>query len=65
MSQGTVDNILCDMQKKSQSESEEIRSRIEQSTVVGGDETGVNINGELQWIWAWQTDGITYAYNDK
>lgn len=53
------------MQKKSQSESEEIRSRIEQSTVVGGDETGVNINGELQWIWAWQTDGITYAYNDK
>jgi len=53
------------MQKKSQSVYEEIRRRIEQSTVVGGDETGVNINGELQWIWAWQTDSLTYAYNDK
>jgi len=43
----------------------EIRIRVEQSSVVGADETGQNINGQLHWIWAWQTDKLTYIHSDK
>ncbi len=66
MSQGTVDNMLQDMSQKSLPVYNEIRNRIEQSNVVGAsDETGENINGELHWIWAWQTSNLTYIYSDK
>ena len=65
LSQGTVDNILQDMSQKSLSAYNEIRNRIEQSSVVGADETGENINGELRWMWAWQTSNLTYIYSDK
>jgi hypothetical protein len=47
MSQGTVDNILKDMSDKSLRAYDEIRNRVEQSRVVGADETGVKINGKL------------------
>jgi len=43
----------------------EIRNRVEQSRVVGADETGENINGELHWMWAWQTPSLTYIHSDK
>ena len=65
LSQGTVDNILQDMSQKSLSVYNEIRNRIEQSSVVGADETGENINGELHWMWAWQTTNLSYIYSDK
>jgi len=65
LSQGTVDNILQDMSQKSLSVYNEIRNRIEQSNVVGADETGENINGELHWMWAWQTSNLSYIYSDK
>lgn len=65
LSQGTVDNILQDMSQKSLSMYNEIRDRIEQSGVVGADETGENINGELHWMWAWQTSNLSYIYSDK
>lgn len=65
LSQGTVDNILQDMSQKSMSVYNEIRNRIEQSSVVGADETGENINGELHWMWAWQTTNLSYIYSDK
>lgn len=65
LSQGTIDNILKDMSGKSLWAYNEIRNRIEQSSVVGADETGENINGELHWMWAWQTDKLTYIHSDK
>lgn len=65
LSQGTVDNILQDISQKSLPVYNEIRNRIEQSNVVGADETGENINGELYWMWAWQTSNLTYIYSDK
>jgi len=65
LSQGTVDNILNDMSDKSLSTYNEIRNRIEQSAVVGADETGENVNGELKWIWTWQTELLTYLMSDK
>ncbi len=65
LSQGTVDNTLKYMSDKSLGAYNEIRNRIEQSRVVGADETGENINGELHWLWAWQTDKLTYIHSDK
>jgi len=65
LSQGTVDNILQDMSQKSVPAYNEIRNRIEQSHVAGADETGEKINGELYWMWAWQTSNLSYIYSDK
>ena len=65
LSQGSVDNILQEMSQKTLSVYNEIRNRIEQSRVVGADETGENINGELHWMWAWQTTNLSYIYSDK
>ncbi len=65
LSQGTIDNILRDANSKSLAAYNEIRNRIEQSSVVGADETGENINGELHWMWAWQTPNLTYIHSDK
>jgi transposase len=65
LSQGTIDNMLKDVSDKSLGAYNEIRNRIEQSNVVGADETGENINGELHWMWAWQTDKLTYIHSNK
>lgn len=65
LSQGTVDNILQDISQKSVPAYNEIRNRIEQSNVAGADETGEKINGELYWMWAWQTYNLSYIYSDK
>jgi transposase/regulator of replication initiation timing len=65
LSQGTIDNILKDVSDKSLGAYNEIRNRVEQSSVVGADETGENINGELHWMWAWQTDKLTYIHSNK
>jgi len=64
-SQGTIDNILKDASSKSLGAYNEIRNGIEQSRVVGADETGENVNGELYWMWVWQTQRLTYIYSDK
>ncbi|MDO9154851.1 MAG: IS66 family transposase [Paludibacter sp.] len=65
LSQGTIDNILKDVSDKSLVAYNEIRNRIEKSTVVGADETGQNINGKLNWAWVWQTPNLTYIHSDK
>ena len=65
ISQGTVDNILQDMKQKSQSAYDAIRTMAEQAPVVGGDETGTNINGVLHWLWTFQAPKITYVYCHK
>lgn len=65
LSQGTVDNILKDMSDKSLEAYDEVRNRVEQSRVVGADETGVKINGKLNWMWVWQTKDLTYIHSDK
>jgi transposase len=63
-SQGTIKNVLQSMKRKSDGVYGEIRSRITQSPVVGADETGANVGGELEWIWGFQTDKLSYLYHD-
>ncbi|MCM1311037.1 MAG: IS66 family transposase [Bacteroides sp.] len=65
MSQGTVSNILQRMRKKAAEEMQIVREGIENSAVVGADETGIKINGEQHWVWTFQTDALTYMTVDK
>lgn len=65
LSQGTIDNILKEMSDKSLGVYDEIRNKVLQSRVVGADETGVKINGKLNWMWVWQTMVLTYIHSDK
>lgn len=65
MSQGTVSNILRRMQKKAAAETGKIRAAIEESAVVGADETGIKINGQQHWVWVFQTDMLSYLFFDK
>ena len=64
LSQGTVANMLESMQKSSAQMYEEIRLRIKKSPVVGADETGMEVNGKLNWGWVFQTDKLTYLFHD-
>lgn len=62
ISQGTVSNMLNRMRKQSKSAYEAIRQRIEQSAVVGADETGEHLNGKLHWMWVFQNLLLTYIF---
>lgn len=65
LSEGTIRNILEGIASKAQPVYEMIRKRIETSHVVGGDETGEYVNGELHWAWTFQNDLLTYVFQDK
>lgn len=62
ISEGTVDNMLKDLTEKAQSVYEEIKLRVPQSPVVGGDETGIKINGKKGWLWTFQTPVLTFLF---
>ncbi len=61
ISEGTVDNVLTRLSDKAAPVYEHIRRQVEQSNVVGADETSVNINGKKGWIWVWQNAKYTYV----
>jgi len=60
LSEGSIENILNRMEQHLTPAYETIRQRIEQSPVVGADETGTSINGKTRWSWVWQTGQLTY-----
>ena len=37
-----------------------IKQRIQQSKVIGADETGIKVNGNKHWFWTWQTPNLTF-----
>jgi transposase len=60
VSEGSIDNILEEMSKKSELAYQEIQSRIAESTVVGADETGCRVNGKKHWFHVWQNKFLTF-----
>ncbi|MDR0348265.1 MAG: transposase, partial [Tannerella sp.] len=40
-------------------------NRVSQSSVAGADETGENVNGNLFWLWVWQTEKLTSLASHK
>ena len=65
ISEGTVGNILKEVGQKANYAYEEIRKRVENSDVVGADETGDSVNKEHHRNWVFQTDLLTYVYQQK
>lgn len=65
MSQGSVQNILQRLRKKSWKGYQLIRHQIENSAVVGADETGVSVDAKRYWIWVFQTAAASYILQDK
>lgn len=60
ISQGTLCSLLKRFAQKAQPAYELIAQKIENATVVGGDETGAKVNGKKGWFWAFQNKAVTY-----
>ena len=60
ISEGTIDNMLKNLTEKAKTIYHQIQQRVEQSPVVGGDETGIKINGKKGWLFTFQTPVLTF-----
>ena len=59
-SEGSVENLLKKSVSYLQPIYNQINERLVQSKVVGGDETGLSINGQKGWMFGFQTPKLTY-----
>ena len=62
ISEGTIQNILVRMAKKTQPIYEMIKEKLSLSLYVGGDETSVRINRKKGWYWTIQNDSLTLMH---
>lgn len=60
ISEGSVDNLLERMAQKALPLYDVIKERIQQSQVVGSDETGSSFGGKKGWFHVWQTTRLTF-----
>ena len=60
LSEGTIDNILAKITTLATPAYNQIQKRIQESNVVGGDETGTKINGSKGWFHVWQNTSLTF-----
>jgi transposase len=60
LSQGSISNMLERFSRKVTPMYQEIKKELECSEIVGADETGVKVNGDKWWFWAWQNQHNTY-----
>lgn len=60
LSQGSISNMLERFAHKANPMYQQIRKELECSKTVGGDETGVKVNGDKWWFWVWQNLQNTY-----
>jgi transposase len=66
ISEGGLHYLLNKFVGKAHSTYEQIRNKVQLSSVIGSDETGVKVNGNKHWFWTWQTDKLTFiAHSDK
>lgn len=65
MSQGTIYNILERSAERAMIVYGRIKENIENSSVIGSDETSVNVNGVKWWVWIWQTVSDTFIAVSK
>jgi len=60
LSEGSIDTFLENLSRKSASTYNAIRERLQQSSVVGADETGCRVGGGKYWFHVWQTPLLTF-----
>jgi transposase len=63
MSEGTVDTIMEELRVHGEPAYKEIRKRLEESLVVGCDETGCRVMGKKHWFFIAQNDKATYLFH--
>lgn len=60
ISEGSIDNLLERLTQKALPIYNTIKQKIQQSKVVGGDETGSAVAGKKGWFHTWQTETLTF-----
>lgn len=60
ISEGSIDNLLERTAQNALSLFNIIQQKIQQSVVVGSDETGASYGGKKGWFHTWQTIGLTF-----
>lgn len=60
ISEGTIYNIIESMSNKATPVYETIKEKVATSKVVGGDESGVKIDGDKAWFWVFQNPLYTF-----
>jgi len=60
VSVGGIHHILKRLTQKALPHYEQIKERLYRSVFIGTDETGVNVNGQKDWMWTWQNDDLTF-----
>jgi len=60
ISEGSIDNLLERSTQKALPMYNRIQQKIQQSEVVGSDETGASFGGKKGWFHAWQTTFLTF-----
>ncbi len=60
ISQGSIDNLLERATQKALPVYNTIQQKIQQSQVVGSDETGASFGGKKGWFHTWQTTVLTF-----
>lgn len=66
ISEGGIHYLLERFAQKATPVYDIIKQQVCNASVIGADETGVKVDGEKHWIWAWQTPDATYiAHSDN
>jgi transposase len=60
ISEGSIDNLLERSTKRAMPMYNTIQQKIQQSEVVGSDETGASFGGKKAWFHVWQTTLLTF-----
>lgn len=60
ISEGTIYNIIESMSNKATPVYQIIKEKVSKSKVVGGDESGIKINGDKAWFWVFQNSLYTF-----
>ena len=60
ISEGGIHCLLQRFAQKTTPIYQMIKQRIQDSKVIGTDETGIKVNGNKHWFWTWQTPNLTF-----
>jgi len=60
ISEGGIHCLLQRFAQKATPIYQMIKQRVQDSKVIGTDETGIKVNGNKHWFWTWQTPNLTF-----
>lgn len=60
VSVGGIDYILKRLTGKALPYYEQIKKRVCKAVFIGTDETSLKVDGQMNWMWAWQNEYLTY-----